>query len=123
MSYRFEIDSERDLVHETWQGPVTLKDILSAFARRRAHPSWHPEIAGFIDLSDAELRLSTDDVHEIRARVERRGRSGPWAFVAPGDSTYGQIRQLQAVSEDLRPIGVFRSRPEACAWLEERLAG
>jgi hypothetical protein len=48
-----------------------------------------------------------------------RGRpSGPVAVIAPTDHFYGLFRMFGVLTSDIRPLGVFRTRPDAEAWLD-----
>jgi hypothetical protein len=125
MPLTYRIDPERRLV--VARGSGTLKD-HEVFDYQ--YKVWsQPDVAGFnelIDMSDvAQILLpSTDrvrDLAELSARMSRGAPRSKMAIVAPDDLAFGLGRMFDQYRESaapgLKPVGVFRTMPEALAWL------
>ena len=75
-----------------------------------------------LDLSEATLSFSADDVAalaEERARENKRSPLGPLAVAATADEVYGLGRMFKSYSDaNSRPyVGVFRDKLTAEDWL------
>ncbi len=72
------------------------------------------------------LAITPDEVRELVGIDLELARWSPGmvvAIVAPRDLDFGMSRMWQALAEDTGwATGVFRSLPQAEAWLQERLA-
>lgn len=55
---------------------------------------------------------------DIRRHLGQQGVLGPTAIVVADDVTYGMLRMLQTLVEDVCLVWPFRSFPEAEAWLQ-----
>jgi hypothetical protein len=76
-----------------------------------------------LDLSDATLKFSSDDVAKLaedRATENKRSPLGPLALVATTDESFGISRMFKAYSDaNGRPhVGVFRDALTAERWLQ-----
>ncbi len=76
-----------------------------------------------LDLSDATLTFSADDVAKLaedRATENKRSPLGPLALVAAADAPFGISRMFKAYSDlSGRPhVGVFRDALTAERWLD-----
>jgi hypothetical protein len=123
MTYR--IDPERRLVIA--RGSGTVKD---AEVFEYQNEVWsRPDVAGFnelIDMSDVTHILvpSAERIHdlaELSARMSHGAPQSKLAIVAPSDLAFGLGRMFDmcrdSVAPGLKPVGVFRTMPEAVAWL------
>jgi hypothetical protein len=80
-------------------------------------------MAILLDLSEATLKFSADDVAKLaeeRADEHRRLPLGPLALVAFADESFGISRMFKAYSDSSgRPhVGVFRDVSTAERWLQ-----
>src|SRR5688572_17347145 len=76
-----------------------------------------------LDLSEATLKFSSDDVAKLaedRAAENKRSPLGPLALVATADEPFGLSRMFKAYSDaNGRPhVGVFRDALTAERWLQ-----
>jgi len=113
------VDHERRRTYATAQGPITLADIRSHLAEERhAGALPYPEI---IDASQAVAAFSSQDgrtLVDLLRELGQQGVLGPTAIVVADDVTYGMLRMLQTLVEDVCLVWPFRSFPEAEAWLQ-----
>ncbi len=75
----------------------------------------------FIDAARATADLSSNDVRAIVERLRQLGRLhalGPTTVVVGDDVSYGILRMLEVLVEDVCDVRPFRDRAEAEAWLE-----
>lgn len=120
-SYR--IDSERRMRIEEYQGKTVLGDLKSNIAAMASDPCWSAEFHGLIDLSDAQLELTANDVLRLALVLRHESnRSRGWlAYVATNSLTYGLVRMLGYWSRNTDRMKIFQSRAEAERWLERNI--
>lgn len=126
MPINYRIDYQRRVVVACGYGVLTTAEV---FDYQRAVWS-QPEIAGFDELVDMTHVASIDlpsaqriqDLASMSARMDRPDTMSRFAIVAPGDLEFGLGRMLQvyrnADTRSTKRIGVFRSMPEALAFLQ-----
>lgn len=81
--------------------------------------------AFLFDVSNAIVSLSGDEMRQLAAYAAEEARQspiGPVAFISTDPGTFGLGRMYQAYSaaEGRKDVGVFRSLPDAQAWLAGR---
>jgi hypothetical protein len=121
----YRIDPKRRLV--ITRGSGILKD-QEVFDYQQEVWS-RPEVAGFNELVDMSAVVQIlvpsmeriRDLAELSARMSRGAPLSKMAIVAPGDLSFGLGHMYDmcrdTVAPGLKPIGVFRTMPEALAWL------
>jgi hypothetical protein len=119
MSYSIEINVDACVAHESWTGPVTLEDILAGIEKRLAHPDYCERMSRIIDLSNARVRLSGDEIQVVAELLRARPYTGRCAIVAPSHLEYGSARVYEALTDQIRAIRVFRSADDARRWIQE----
>lgn len=120
MAYAYTVDSLQRVVRVQISGEFTRDDLV-ALSRDLTHdPRVSVEFAQLIDLS-AVATAPDVPTQDIRRRataaltpVSRR------AFVAPQPAVFGTCRMFASfrqMADHAEPVGVFRTMPEAEAWL------
>ena len=74
-----------------------------------------------IDGREARLNLTPDEVRRIVELLRQLGRKsalGPTAVLVNGEYSYGMMRMLEILVEDVCDVRPFRDRREAEAWLQ-----
>ena len=102
-------------------GSIDIDEMRSAVDQFRAGERRVMPI--LLDLSEATLQFSSDDVAKLaedRATENKRSPLGPLALVATTDESFGISRMFKAYSDaNGRPhVGVFRDALTAERWLE-----
>lgn len=127
-----EIDHSRRLTRHLVEGIPTLAE-LEAAVQLAWETNPYPNI--FWDLTAGGLEgLTTQDVHRFARFIRQNqprwaGRSGGrTAVAAPRELSYGIGRMLGIVLEALGAnryvdVRIFRSAPEALAWLDQGAGG
>jgi hypothetical protein len=119
----YVVDRERREVHTTAEGPVTLDDIRKHLtAEHRDKALAYPEL---IEASQATAAFSSSDVRataEILRAYGRDGALGPTAIVVGNDFTYGMLRMLGILLDDVCALQPFRTRQEAVQFLAKASA-
>jgi hypothetical protein len=112
------VNHERSEVTTTATGPITMTDIREHLsAERRDRGLGYPEL---IDATRATAVFSPQDVRatvKILAELGREGALGPTAILVGDEVSFGMIRMLEILVEDVADIKPFRSRLEAERWL------
>jgi hypothetical protein len=118
---RYRIDPERGMRVEEYRGKVGLSDLRSVVSAMVSDPCWSPEHHGLVDLSEAELELSANDVLRLALMLrQEENRSHGWlVFAVPNSVAYGVVRMLGYWSRNTDRFRIFQSRSEAEAWLEK----
>lgn len=115
------IDPSRRRLLTHGEGLLTFADIHS-----HVHMELADDVAGYAELADcstAVTDISADEIFRLsqeRIHVDTlQRRPGPVAIVAKDDALFGMFRMFDALTDQLRPIRVFRDTREAEAWLAE----
>jgi hypothetical protein len=102
-------------------GAIDIAEMRGAVDQFRAGEG--RAIAILLDLSEASLKFSAEDVAKLaedRALENNRLPLGPLALVASADESFGLSRMFKAFSDaNGRPhVGVFRDTLSAERWLQ-----
>src|ERR1051326_4101551 len=121
MGYLFQIDSNRNLVRETWSGDVTLEDYKSAMAELRQHPEYRRGMDGLTDYRCARIMLSYKAMTMLASLCSTREKWRHVAVVVSRVVDYGLARMYQALTESsgshFEEFRIFMSIEEAERWL------
>jgi hypothetical protein len=62
MPFTFHIDTQADLIRETWSGSVDIAQLKESCRQEWAHPHYRPGMPLISDFRKAENQLSADEV-------------------------------------------------------------
>ena len=126
MSIEYEVDHERRLVRATGRGVIT-PDALFVYQKA----AWSdPAVAGYdelVDMSGVEdvegpSPSNVSALADFSAKMDASAKPTKLAIVASDDLLFGLGRMYQAYREmktgSKKEVAVFRSMPDALAWLE-----
>ena len=114
------IDHEARRIYSRGDGEITLQ-ILSTHMLNRLDPT----IAAYgelLDITSATTSMSEEDIHELaalRKTISLPFGAGPTAVVATNQVFYGMFRMYEMITDQIRPIMVFRDIESARKWLDE----
>ena len=116
----YRIDTHRGMRVEEYHGKVTLSDLRSMLAAMASDPCWSPDHHGLVDLAQAELELSANDVLRMALMLRQDAyRSHGWqVYVVASSVAYGVVRMLGYWSRNTDRFRIFQSRDEADRWLQ-----
>jgi len=119
MPIAFSVDHAHRMVHTVATGSVTSVEILKHLEQERDDRGLgFPEL---IDATQASVdRISGDDIRRIVDRLRDLSSQqalGPTAIVTRDDVSYGMIRMLETLVDDVADVRPFRSLAEAEGWL------
>jgi hypothetical protein len=122
----YEIDKENKIIRTRCTGPVTLEEVVDHFRTLAQDPDAPECLDVLLDLSEEtsiptkeELEDVTRALHAAQSKVQ----FGFCAIVAVRDALFGMARMWEVFAEQyFRGTYVFRSRPEAEAWLAQHRA-
>jgi hypothetical protein len=120
----YQLDASNGIIRTRCVGEVTLEEVLGHFRDLARDPDCPRRLDVLLDLSEQtslpesqELRAVAYEMSRVRERVE----FGTCAVVAYENALFGMLRMFQVFTEELcGETWVFRSLPEAEAWLAER---
>lgn len=119
MPISYTIDEAGKRIFTRCEGVVT-------YAELRAHMNAEIDITAasyceIFDCADAVTNITPLDIRELvgeRKKVARLRPPAPVAVVTANDKFFALFRMFDMLTEDIRPMRVFRTRDEAEAWLE-----
>lgn len=119
----YRIDSGRKLRIEEYHGKVVLADMKSMLSAMVSDPCWSADFNGLIDLSEASLDLSANDVLRLALvmRHEPNRTKGWLVYVATNPTTFGIVRMLGYWSRSTDRLRIFADRAEAERWLDRNM--
>lgn len=116
----YQIDAERGLRIEVYEGDVELQDWRAMFRTMASDPMWSNARNGLIDLRTANLLLTANEILRL-ALMQRQDAfytNGWLVYVVSSSADYGVIRMLGKWSRTTEQSRIFLSRMEAENWLE-----
>jgi hypothetical protein len=111
------VDSSHRVVITVCSGELTLDEIKATSAEIQGHSEFHPDFQQLIDLSAAsKCHLYAKDLYQLKDAYDPFSNKGKRAVVAPDAVWFGIGRMYQLMLNSTQ-FAVFRSLPEAIAWL------
>jgi len=123
-SCRYLTDEKRKLHIEEYAGRIVLDDLKDVAAMVASDPACSGTLHRLIDLSDARLDLTSDEVLRYALLMRKEShRAGGWSVFAVSDATsFSQVRMFSQWSRTSERSRFFSSREEAEAWLDRNVA-
>ena len=121
MPITYSIDREKRRLTAVATGAVKYPEVLRHLELERLDGGL--PLLELIDGTNATAALSSAEVRAIVERLRALGRSealGPTAIVVNDNASYGMMRMLEILVEDVAEVRPFRDRAEAEAWLRTR---
>ena len=124
-SCHYRIEADRNMQIEEYAGRVGLEDLREMASVVAADPERSGRHNRLVDLSNAELDLSSDDVlrFALLMRTEKHRSTGWHAFAVGSATVFSMVRMLSYWARVSERCRIFRSRDEAERWLEVNSAG
>jgi len=126
MPVSYTIDAASKLMRITCVSPMTSSEVANHFRALKEDPAFVGQLDAFADLSDSDLLFETSQLGAITTEVAALRAKAQFrivAVVATRDVVFGIMRMLEVmVSAYLQAIRIFRSAPEAEAWLAAKRA-
>lgn len=119
-SCRYRIESDRNMHIEEYSGKVGLEDLRGLASAMAEDPACSEENNRLVDLSRAELDLSSDDVlrYALIMRASKPVAGGWQAFAVKDAAAFSMVRMLSYWARLNDRCRIFSSRAEAERWLE-----
>ncbi|HEY2851854.1 MAG TPA: hypothetical protein VGJ18_03360 [Gemmatimonadaceae bacterium] len=119
MPIEYSIDSARQLVNISYLGPVTKQEIIDHRRDLEDDPRQVLRYDTIVDMRYGSVDLSPEDLRELAIAARERGwPPSRCAFVAPYESTFGELRMFEHWADrGARKYRTFRTFRDACAWL------
>lgn len=116
----YRIESGRNLHIEEYAGTVVLDDLKEMAAVAASDPAWSGQNNRLLDLSRAELDMSSNDILRFALLMRSETyRSDGWHAFAVGDaSTFSQMRMFSHWARLGERSRIFGNRDEAERWLD-----
>jgi len=111
------VDPSHRIVVTLFSGSVTIDDVRASCQGIKANPAFQPDFRQFIDLSKAsELHLHYQDLNQLAEVSDPFSGDAKRALVGPTALSFG-IGRMYEIIVNSPTFQVFRSQPEALAWL------
>ena len=123
-SCRYLTDEKRKLHIEEYAGRIVLDDLKDVAAMVASDPACGGTLHRLIDLSDARLDLTSDEVlrYALLMRKESHRAEG-WNVFAVSDATsFSIVRMFSQWARTSERSRFFSSREEAEAWLDRNVS-
>jgi hypothetical protein len=118
MPFSHQIDHDAGKMWTKVVGPIHYSDIVEHLKAEVGEAGQiYPEI---IDATQAKAAFTPVEARQVVNTVRQIGEKsmlGPTAVVVSDDITYGMLRMLSILLEDVCAIQVFRQMDEAERWL------
>lgn len=125
MPVSFEVLPDANLVLVWFRGDVSTAEHIAAFQEYGRHPLFDGRQHALVDMCNCSLETSYFEemqrlAYQLKDYYAVRDVTSKTAAFAPGDVAYGMSRMYQQITDGASPweFGVFRTRPEAMAFLD-----
>jgi len=123
MPAEYRIDRSKRLVMSRAWGVLTDQDLVDNRTALFADPGFEPALDQVYDLSEVtEMKVSSTVLLHL-AMSSRFSPTARRAVVVTSDVAYGMARMYAMLTGHEDTVQVFRDRPSADRWLEERRGG
>jgi hypothetical protein len=124
-SCRYRIETDRKLHIEEYSGRIGLGNLKEMAAAVAADPARSGEHHRLLDLSEAELDMSSDEILRLGLlmRTEEHRSGGWYAFAVRDAASFSLMRMLSHWARISERSRFFRTRDEAERWLDHNTAG
>jgi hypothetical protein len=120
MPISYQIDHEQRRIYTHCEGVVTYEEFRAHMnAEEGSAAASYGEI---FDCTDATTNITPDQIRRLAAErqtVAERRKPAPVAMVATNDHFFGMLRMFDILTEQIRPMQVFRRIEAAEQWLDE----
>ena len=118
MPITYSIDRARRRLFTAAEGSVTYPEVMAHLEKERVDNGL--PLNELVVATRAKVAFSPVDVRQVIKRLRDLGRHhalGPTAIVVDDDLSYGMMRMLEMLVEDVCDVRPFRNAGEAEAWL------
>lgn len=125
MTISYSIDRTNNIIYETAEGEITLKDFIK-FRKKLLSENLQENIRFLADYRKAKVELSFEEmmmVKESTFRVIRKTGTAALAIVVPDNLGTGMANMYRHISEESNfSVELFKNYDEAKQWLLDRQA-
>lgn len=118
MPITYHLDVARRHIIGTATGTVTYADLAAHLEMEQSeHALGFTEL---LDCRDATTTITTAEIRQLAEALEKLARREPLgatAVVATNDALFGMLRMYDALTEQIRPLRIFRRLADAEQWL------
>lgn len=120
MPLYFKIDDDHKRIYTRCEGIVTYDELRAHMnAEVGAEAASYSEV---FDCSDAVTSITENEIIGLAAEREEvalRQKPGPVAVVATDDDFFNKLQMFDSLTEQIRPMQLFRYTIPAERWLDE----
>ena len=117
------IDTEKQIVHTTITGKITIAGIRAEMTKLPTLPGFNPDMPGLIDLRQATVALTGDDIRQIADAIKAHPKTysgARRALLVNSDLMFGLYRMFATFASDSEAeYRIFRDEKQAHDWLEQ----
>lgn len=120
---RYAVDPVSNLIFVEWVGVVTTEDLFAHWSEYLTNEAVMNSRRNVVDLTGAIIRISGADLNYLIQRLVKptlEGKGWITALIVSNDYQYGVSRQYGAYAEHYSTDQIFKSAPEAIAWIKEQ---
>ncbi len=121
MPVTYSIDETAKIIRTTCSAPLTFPEVIEHFRTLSHDPACAGHLDVLLDVSEADALPATTQLGAVAtelAGVRAKVQFGACAIVATRDAMFGMMRMFEVLAARyFEVIHVFRSYPEAEAWL------
>lgn len=118
---RYIIHPSHRYLEEIVSGTVTLPEMKNFLLEAMADPAWDPEFNVLVDLTEAQIDISFDEMSNLTGmlRNDARASRGYCALIVSNTLGYGMARMFEALSDDRVTVQIFQDRQAAESWIRK----
>ena len=120
MKFRYSIDSQRQVIFQSFEGDFTVQQLIACIERLWSDPEYHRSFRGIVDLSAMGTGAIVLELPALLKFLKGNPRlsQGRWAAIATTPmATAASLLYRQDIAPE-QTFGVFSTWEAACAFLQ-----
>ncbi len=120
MSFEFVIDTDAQIIRETWTGSIDLPQLKDSSRQEWAHRDYQKHLHMISDFRAAVVELTSSEMWTFVRWFAQTESLGKFALVVSREVGFGVARMFSSISEDTKysdSMRVFYSLEAAEAWI------
>lgn len=124
MPFEFVIDTEANVIRETWTGSVDLLQLKESCRKEWADPNYQKHLHMISDFTNARVDISATDIWSFVRWFSGQESLRKHALVVSREVGYGLARMFSSMSDDSKQYSqamrIFYSTDSAEEWIGDR---
>jgi len=103
MAFEFTIDTQTNVIRETWTGSVDISELYESCKQEWSHPDYRRNMSMLSDFRAAKIEITEDELKEFAQFMGNQEAVLRHAIIVGRESGFGLARIFKLLSESTSP--------------------